>query len=143
MMPIITTLSARILRHDLGYGLSVLAFADGELRVPVIDRAVGDGVLIDIDARDVSIALSRPMDISITNRLPGTLTALEPLTLPYVRLTVSLGQTDLAALVTAESVARLGLETDVRVWAMIKSVAIGNTVTNSSDLPVLRPWPRG
>ena len=143
MMPIITTLSARILRHDPGYGLSVLAFADGELRVPAIDRAIGDGVLIDIDARDVSIALSRPMDISITNRLPGTLTTLEPLTLPYVRLTVSLGQSNLAALVTAESVARLGLEPDVRVWAMIKTVAIGNSLADSSDLPVLRPWSRG
>lgn len=143
MTAILTTVPARILRHEPAYGLSVLAFADGELRVPQIDRPVDSGVLVEIDARDVSIALSRPMDISITNRLPGTITALEPLGLPYVRLTVTLGQTALAALVTTESVARLGLEPDVRVWAMIKTVAIGNSLADSSDLPVLRPWPRG
>jgi molybdate transport system ATP-binding protein len=75
-----TTLGARVLRHDEVYGLSTLYSGDGELRVPLV--AVNSGVTVTIYARDVSIALSRPMDVSITNRLPGTIVAIEPLPLP-------------------------------------------------------------
>ena len=63
-----TTLNARILRHDEGHGLSTLYFGDGELRVPLVAAPVDSGVRVTIYARDVSIALSRPMDVSITNR---------------------------------------------------------------------------
>ena len=66
-----TALHAKVLRHDAAYGLSTLFFGDGELRVPLVQAPVGTGVRVMIDARDVSIALSRPMDVSITNRLPG------------------------------------------------------------------------
>jgi ABC-type molybdate transport system ATPase subunit len=79
-----TTLNARILRHDQVHGLSTLYFGDGELRVPLVAAPVDSGVRVTIYARDVSIALSRPMDVSITNRLPGTIVAIEPLALPYV-----------------------------------------------------------
>ena len=83
---------------------------DGELRVPIVAAPVDSGVKVTIYARDVSIALSRPMDVSITNRLPGTIVAIEPLALPYVRVTLTL----LYALVTTESVERLGLELGLR-----------------------------
>jgi molybdate transport system ATP-binding protein len=85
----------------------------------------------------VSIALSRPMDVSITNRLPGTIVAIEPLALPYVRVTLTL----LDALVTTESVERLGLELGLRAWAMLKSVAIGKDAVEAQRLPQPRRWP--
>ena len=95
-----TTLDARVVRHDSHYGLSTLFFGDGELRVPLVTAPIDSGVRLTIDARDVSIALSRPMDVSITNRIPGTIVAIEPLALPYVRVTLDLGSTRLDALVT-------------------------------------------
>ena len=98
------------------------------------------GVKVTIFARDVSIALSRPMDVSITNRLPGTILAVEPQTLPYVRVVFNLGATQLDALVTTESVERLGLEPGLRAWAMIKTVAIGKDAVEA-DLPQPRRWP--
>ena len=109
-MAFATTLNARVLRHDPDLGLSTLFFGDGELRVPLVDAPRPDpGVKVTIFARDVSIALSRPMDVSITNRLPGTILAVEPQTLPsYVRVVFNLGATQLDALVTTESVERLG-----------------------------------
>ena len=76
-----TTLHARVLRHDSRHGLSTLFFGDGELRVPIVAAPVDSGVKVTIYARDVSIALSRPMDVSITNRLPGTIVEIEPLEL--------------------------------------------------------------
>lgn len=136
-----TTLHARVLRHDSRHGLSTLFFGDGELRVPIVAAPVDSGVKVTIYARDVSIALSRPMDVSITNRLPGTIVAIEPLALPYVRVTLNLGATLLDALVTAESVERLGLELRLRAWAMIKSVAIGKDAVEAQGLPQPRRWP--
>jgi molybdate transport system ATP-binding protein len=138
-----TTLTARILRHDKVHGLSTLYFGDGALRVPLVSAPVDSGVKVTIHARDVSIALSRPMDVSITNRLPGTIVAIEPLALPYVRVTLDLGSTRLESLVTTESVERLGLEKDLRAWAMIKAVAIGKDAVRPDRLPEPRRWPSG
>ncbi|MFZ1989509.1 MAG: TOBE domain-containing protein [Alphaproteobacteria bacterium] len=138
---LVARLDARVLRHDAAYGLSTLFFGDGELRVPLVAAPTDSGVRIKIDARDVSIALSRPMDVSITNRLPGTIAAIEPLALPYVRVTLSLGATQLYALVTTESVERLGLEVGLRAWAMIKTVAIGKDQVETKTLPRPRRWP--
>ncbi len=52
---------------------------------------------------DVSVALSRPMDVSITNRLPGEIAEIAFLKPPYVRATFNLGETHLHALITRES----------------------------------------
>lgn len=138
---IATRLAARVIRHDARHGLSTLFFGDGELRVPLVDAPVDSGVFVDIDARDVAVALSRPMDVSITNRLPGAIVAIEPLDLPYVRVTFDLGSTRLDALVTSESVERLALEPGLRAWAMIKTVAIADVAVQGSALPTPRRWP--
>jgi molybdate transport system ATP-binding protein len=138
----VTTLDARVLRHDAHYGLSTLYIGDGELRVPLVEAPIGAGIRIAIDARDVSIALSRPMDVSITNRLPGTIVEVAPLQLPYVRIAFDLGSVRLYALVTSESVERLALEPGLRAWAMIKTVAVGEGAVLSDRLPRPRRWPR-
>src|SRR5271165_5298031 len=139
MIRLSTTLSARVLRHNSANGLSTLFFEDGELRVPKIDGSEGAGVVVEIDASDVSISLSRPMDVSITNRLPGTIIEVEYLTAPYARVTFDLGKTRLHALVTWESVERLALEPGVKAWAMVKSVAISKFDFSSDELPRPRP----
>ncbi len=138
---LITRLDARVIRHDADYGLSTLFFGDGELRVPLIAAPVDSGVRVAIDARDVSIALSRPMDVSITNRIPGRIVTVDPLDPPYVRVVFDLGSTALAALVTTESVERLGLEVGLRAWAMIKTVAIGKVAVEAPATPKPRRWP--
>ena len=134
-----TAIFARILRHDSDLGMTTLFFADGELRVPEIDLPVDSAVKVRIDARDVSVALSRPMDVSITNRLPGEIAELEFLAPPYVRATFDLGETRLHALITRESVERLALVPGLRAWAMIKAVAISDLSQDRAPRP--RPWP--
>ena len=136
-----TTLQARVLRHDARYGLSTLFFGDGELRVPIVAAPIDSGVSVIIDARDVSIALSRPMDVSITNRFPGEIVGMEALELPYVRVTFDLGSNRLHALVTTESVERLALEPGLAAWAMIKTVAIADVAVQTAALPTPRRWP--
>jgi len=134
-------MSVRLLRHDRDYALSTLVFRDGELRVPIVDATLGAALQVKIDARDVSIALSRPMDVSITNRLPGTIIEVERLSAPYARVTFDLGTTKLDALVTWESVDRLALEPGVRAWAMIKTVSIDRLAIKPEDAPSVRSWP--
>jgi molybdate transport system ATP-binding protein len=136
-----TLLSARVLRHDPELALTTLFFGDGELRVPHVPLPIDAGVRVKIAARDVSIALSRPMDVSITNRLPGEIAEIEMLTPPYVRATIAIGATHLHALVTRESVARLALVPDLRVWAMIKAVAISGRLLKPDLVPRPRAWP--
>lgn len=77
-----TTLEARVLRHQLALGVTTLFLGSFELRVPRIDAEPGKRVAVAIDASDVSIALSRPMDVSITNRLPETIVEAEYLDAP-------------------------------------------------------------
>ncbi|WP_374309598.1 TOBE domain-containing protein [Methylocella sp.] len=136
-----TVLVARVLRHDVGAAMTTLFFEDGELRAPIVDDPVGAAVEVRIDASDVAIALSRPMDVSITNRLPGEIVAIERLAPPYVQVSFSLGATRLDALVTGESVERLALEIGLRAWVMIKAVAISGLEVSPARTPEPRPWP--
>ncbi len=135
------TLSARVLTHDHSLGLTTLFFADGELRVPLIGNLADTAVRVRIDARDVSIALSRPMDVSITNRLPGKIAELVPLSPPYVRATCDLGMTEIHALIMRESVDRLALVPGLKVWVMIKAAAITGIDLKPDLAPRPRPWP--
>jgi len=136
-----TLVHARVLRHDEAMALTTLFFEDGELRVPIISDPIGSVVRVRIEARDVSIALSRPMDVSITNRLPGRISDIEYLTPPYVRVAFDLGKTSLQALVTKESILRLALEPGLSAWVMIKAVAISNGGIMPDHVPAPRPWP--
>lgn len=138
---------ARVTRHDRPVGLSNLFFGDGEFRVPMVGEPVGAAIEVEIDARDVAVALTRPMDVSITNRFPGTIVEVEHLEAPYARVTFDLGSNRLNALVTWESVERLALEPGLKAWAMIKSVAITSAratdaTVDPASLPEPRPWPR-
>ncbi len=114
-----------IASHDAMLKLSTLAFQGGELRVPQLEAAVGATVRVQIKARDVALSLSRPMDVSITNRLPGRLVGVVRQGGPYADVTVDVGGgVVLQSLITVESASRLALEPGLEVWALIKSVAV-------------------
>jgi len=118
-----SVIECTIHRHDDAVALSTLAFAGGQLRVPLIELPVGERLRVRIRARDVALSLSRPMDVSITNRLPGRLTRLTEQDGPYVEATVDIGGATVRSLITRESASRLGLEPGIQVWALIKTVA--------------------
>lgn len=117
-------LDCQVARHDPHYQLSTLRFADGELRVPLVDLPEGTPVRARLRARDVGVALSPPTDVSLTNRLQGTVLALTPRDGPYMDVAIGLGSTQVRALITRESCDRLKLAVGQTVWAMVKSVAL-------------------
>ncbi|QRG04870.1 molybdenum ABC transporter ATP-binding protein [Xanthobacter dioxanivorans] len=119
-----TIFDCTVTAHDEEFGLSTVAFADGELRVPLVGRPVGAPARARIRSRDVSLSLSRPIDVSVTNRLSGTITRIIRAEGPFSDVEVGLAHGRLHALVTQESVQRLALEPGMPVWAMIKAVTV-------------------
>ena len=119
-----TLLECTVSRHDAAYALSTLAFAGGDLRVPLVDVPVGGQVRARVRSRDVAIALTKPEDVSVSNLLPATIAAVRLQEGPYADIDLSVGPAQLASSVTRESVERLGLTPGMAVWAMIKTVAV-------------------
>jgi len=119
-------LDCRVASHDAHYRLSTLEFDGGRLRVPRVDRPAGEQVRVRLRARDISLALSEPVDVSITNRLAGTVTAVVDRDGIFVEVAVAIGGSSIRALVSREAYDRLGLEVGRPVWALIKTVALDN-----------------
>lgn len=134
-----SVLECTVQQHHDDYALTHLRCADGQLRMPRLDLEVGTALRVRIRARDVSLALSRPMDVSISNKLPGRVVQIVPRDGPYADVTVDLGQHTLRALVTRESCDRLGLQPGTPVWAMIKSVSLDSRSVGLSRPPLRSP----
>lgn len=116
-------LTAEIIEHDAASGLSALAFKGGRLMVPWLDLPLRTRLRVHIRARDVSLALSRPTDISILNIFPGTITEVRESAGTSVEILVDVG-VPLRARVTRLAVARLSLKANLHVYALVKAVAI-------------------
>jgi molybdate transport system ATP-binding protein len=115
----------RVQAHDEHYGLTTIACDGFELRVPRLALPPGAAVRARLPAREIALALARPGDVSITNRLPGTVESIEPRDGPYCGVQVRIGpSTALTVTITRESVDRLALVPGLAVWCLVKSVAL-------------------
>lgn len=115
--------------HDPRYALSTLACGGFVLRVPRLALAAGTRVRLRIPAREVALALSPPVDLSISNRIEGRIEQLvqrpEPPAAAHLEVRVRVGpDTVLTVAVTHESAARLALAPGLRCWCLVKSVAL-------------------
>lgn len=117
-------LDCTVVRHDPALALSTLAFADGCVRVPRVDQPPGAAVRARIRARDVALALSQPVDVSLTNCLKGEIRELRREEGPFCDVDVLVGGSVIRAMITTESAVRLGLRPAMTVWLMIKAVAV-------------------
>jgi len=117
-------IEARVARHDERYGLTVLAFDGGELVVPNVEALHGEPVRARIRARDVAIALEPPRAASFQNVLAASVAAIGNEFGAIVEVELLVGATRLAARITRQSAERLGLAPGMRVYALVKSVAI-------------------
>ena len=116
-------LTATVAEHDRTHRLTGLAFPGGTLLVPALEAAVGTQIRLRIRARDVSLALEAPKDISILNVFAGEVREIGPVTDALVDVLVDAG-TPIWSRITARSVAQLGLKPGRRVHALVKAVAI-------------------
>ena len=117
-------IDATIERHDRAYALSALAFAGGELAVPLLDAPPGSGVRVQIRARDVLLATKKPEGLSARNVLAGRVVDLIPEEGAYAELAVAVGPTRLIARITRAALDDLDLAIGSPVFAVVKAVAI-------------------
>ncbi|HEX4333477.1 MAG TPA: molybdenum ABC transporter ATP-binding protein [Usitatibacter sp.] len=117
-------IEARVARHDERYGLSVLAFEGGELVVPNVDALPGEPVRARVRARDVSLALSRPVGISIQNVFAADIVALDGEFGGIVDVRLRVGATALVARITRKAAEELALSPGMALYALVKAVSI-------------------
>jgi len=115
---------ARVLRHHEEDHLTELSFSGGRLLVTRKDLDLNAPVRVRVQARDISLALSRAEDTSISNILEATVTEIGS-TNPHHRLiALDVGGTRLLARISLRSATRLNLAIGSIVYAQIKAVAI-------------------
>jgi len=109
--------------HDSAYGLTWLASRAGKWRVPHLDAAPGKAVRMQIQARDVMIALERPEGISALNVMPALVAEIGPMDASGVGIKLDCSGEALVARLTRYSAERLGLRAGTPVFAIVKSVS--------------------
>ncbi len=117
-------IEARVARLDEAYGLTILRFDGGELVAPNVDALPGEPVRVRIRARDVSLALARPVAVSIQNILAATVVSLSGEFGAIVDVRLAVGGAALIARVTRKSADELGLAPGQHVYALVKAVSI-------------------
>jgi molybdate transport system ATP-binding protein len=117
-------IDARVVAQDLADELATLAFDGGTLTVTNLDALIGELVRVRIRARDVSIALERPQNVSIQNILEGHVTDVGPVQSGIVDVSIAAGTAVLRSRVTRRAADQLALAPGMRVYAMIKAVSL-------------------
>ena len=116
----ISILNGRVLDHDAG--ATRLSLGPSTFLTPRLDLAPGEAARIVVDARDVTIALSDPVDSSVQNRLHARIIAIEPHA-GGLLLRLDAHGLRLKSLVTRTAAERLSLTPGGMVFALIKAVA--------------------
>jgi molybdate transport system ATP-binding protein len=115
-------IETRIVGHDAAERLTTLAFDGGRLLVPELRGAVGDRVRATVRARDVSLALQRPTEISILNVLPGRVASIDGDARATVDVRVAVGGAVLIARITRRSLRELNVHAGQDLFALVKAV---------------------
>jgi molybdate transport system ATP-binding protein len=116
---------AVIEEHDPKYGLTYVRIGAGRLAVARQSAPLGERVRVRVDASDVSLALKPPELTSILNVLPATvLDLVEDDDQAQALVRLEAGAEPLLARITRRSAAELGLVPGMRLFALVKSVAL-------------------
>lgn len=116
-------LEARVIERD-HHGLLSLQTAAGVLHAHGPAHPAGATLRLRIQARDVSLALSRHQDSSLLNLLPATLLALEDLPGGQIQARLEASGVPLLARISHRSLQRLALQPGMTLWVQIKAVAL-------------------
>jgi len=116
-------IDTRVVEHDAGEQLTTLAFDGGRLIVPLLAETPGKRVRVQIHARDVSLALRRPAEMSILNILSGRVTSIGSGDESTVDVDLTVGTASLVARITRRSRREMGLQVGHEVYALVKAVS--------------------
>lgn len=119
-----TVIPATVTDRDEENNLATLAFPGGQFRIPASGMAAGTRARIRVRARDVSLALDRPANVSVLNVFEGRIAEIAAADGAQADVLVEVGAVQLWSRVTAKSVRDLGLAPGRTVYAMVKAVAL-------------------
>jgi molybdate transport system ATP-binding protein len=117
-------LDAVVVGHDEEYHLTTLKFAGGIMSVSNSGLAVGSRVRVRVIASDVSLSLNKPEGSSVLNVFEAIATGVVEKSLSQVIVGLDAGGAGLLARITKKSSAALGIRAGVKVYALVKSVAV-------------------
>jgi len=120
-----SVLTGRIAGMRAGYGLSEIEHPAGAIWLAGPAGATGREVHIVVRATDVTLATTRPQNLSVRTILAGTVGGIEKDDGPLAAVTVDLeGHGHLVAMTTRMAVDELALKPGDPVFALIKTVAL-------------------
>lgn len=118
-------IEAAVAQHDEKYHLTRLDFPGGNLWVGKVEQSFGTQIRARVLARDVSIATVMPCGSSINNILPAHILEIRDEGPDKVNVKMAIGEAQvLLSRITRRSRDLLGLNTDMDVFAQVKSVAL-------------------
>ncbi|MDE2164141.1 MAG: molybdenum ABC transporter ATP-binding protein [Alphaproteobacteria bacterium] len=120
--PLGAVLVATVREHRAD-GLSLLGFDGGVLAVSRLPQPVGTSLRVRLRAEDIMLAREEPRAISANNVLPCTVQAVRS-SGDQADVQLLCGATRLVARITCASLARLGLEPGIAVFAIVKSIIV-------------------
>lgn len=118
--------TVEVAAHEPDYFLTRTQFDGGSLYLPQTDLPIGQSLRLQIQARDVSIALQQPTASSILNVLPAQITGLRESGRGHVLVQLKVGSQLLLAHITRKSAIDLQLMPGMAVYAQIKGSALLN-----------------
>lgn len=116
-------------QHD--DGLSEVQVSGGVLVLPRVNAAIGARLRIRIPAHDVLLSLTEPAGISALNVLPAVVASVHVGGGPGALVSLRCGNEALLSRVTRRSVQALALIPGMRVYAIVKSVAVAQADVGS------------
>ena len=117
-------LSVTVKAHEPQFALTSLAFGAATLVVPAIERDIGARIRIQVSARDVTLALKEPAEISIRNVIPAEVIDVTFEDGAYAEVLLVASGQHLRSRITRKSAIELGLTPGRKVFALIKSIAV-------------------
>lgn len=117
-------LSATVLRHEPEFSLTWLSCGGATLVVPALSRDVGAVTRIRVRARDVTLALVEPTDISTRNVIPAEVVEVKFEDGAYAEILLVASGQYLRSRITRKSAVELGLQPGRKTFALIKSIAV-------------------
>jgi molybdate transport system ATP-binding protein len=122
-------IEAQVIGHEPDFALTRLGFDGGTFLAALPPLAAGEEVRLRIASRDVSLTHRRQSGTSILNILECTVDDIAPESEAQVTVRLMAGPTPLLASITRKSAHELGLETGMKVFAQVKSVALLGAIT--------------
>ncbi|BFM05881.1 molybdenum ABC transporter ATP-binding protein [Halioxenophilus aromaticivorans] len=115
----------QVVSHDDRFHLTYVSLRGGTVAISRRQAMVGSSVRVRISAKDVSIALAKPENTSITNVLPVTIAEIQPAPDPAkLVLKLAMDGDYFLSQITRLSAQSLGLGVGKSVFAQVKSVAL-------------------